>query len=359
MPTLNPADLAFNGDEIRDLQEATFEMVFEKPELTLFHSIVGGIKAKQQIVILGLLNGLTGKGSGGCDPVANPNTITNTEKFWDPVTISDRITECWIDLQNTFFIYGTQNGIKKADLTKTDYFNFLIERRADSLLDEVLRHAWFGDTAADNAPTGVITPGVDLGFFNKIDGFWKQIFAIVAADASRLTAGLGSRNGQATKAAQVFTSTDTDNRVVTNTLQNMRFGSDTRLRKGKAGELMYVVTQSVADQYERELIDADKPFTIDRLENGVSILKSGGIDVVSFEFWDRMIEDNFDDGTVFFLPHRALLLTKSNMQIGTEEEGTLTEMDVIYDPTTKKNHLDTSYDLDAKIIEDYKIQAGY
>lgn len=359
MPILNPADLAFNGEEVRDLQEATYEMVFQKPEFTLFHTFVEGIKAKQQIVILGLLNGLTGKGDGGCDPVANPNSITNTQKFWDPVTISDRITECWKDLQEIFFIYGTQNGIKKQNLTKTDFFNFLMERRADSLIEEVFRHVWFGDTAADNVPGGVITAGVDLDFFNKIDGYWEQIFVIVGADADRQTLGLDSRNGQATYADQLFTAADTTNRVVTNTLQNMRFGADTRLRKGGAGELMYVATQSVSDQYERELIAAQAPFSIEYLENGIQIIKSGGIDVVSFEFWDRMIRDNYDNGASYFLPHRAVLLTKANMQIGTEASGTLSEMDVIYDPTTKKNHLDTSYDLDAKIIEDYKIQVAY
>lgn len=360
MPVLSPSDLAFNGEEVKDMSEAVHEAVFAKPELGLFHSFVPGIKTKKQIVILGLFNALTGSGSGGCDPVSNPNTITNIEKFWEPKTVSDRITECWKDLLEIFFIWGTQNGIKKPDLTKTDFWQFMTERRSDSLEEEVLRIIWFSDVDAadvDASPPGVLTSGTNTAFFNKIDGYWKQIFAIVAADASRLTAGLGSRNGQATFAAQEFTATDTTNRVVTLTLQNMRFGADTRLR-GMDG-LQYIVTQSVSDQYERELIDAKLPFTTEAMENGITVLKNGNITVISFDFWDRIIREHFSDGTKFFLPHRALLSVKSNVQIGTEQESNLKEMDSIYDNVTKKNHLDTMYDIDAKIVEDYKIQAAY
>jgi hypothetical protein len=137
----------------------------------------------------------------------------------------------------------------------------------------------------------------------------------------------------------------------------MRYGSDFRLR-GKEG-LQYVVTQSVADQYERELTDANISFTTERLENGMTMLRSGGIEVIGFQFWDRIIRTYESDGVVLYLPHRALLTVKTNTQIGTCEESNLSEMASIYDPVTKLNHLDTQYDIDAKIIEDYLVQVAY
>jgi hypothetical protein len=358
MPILNPADLTFNAKQIEELSQAVYESTFAKPELSLFHEFVPGIKAKQQIVILGRLNGLTGKGSGECDPTANTNTITNVEKFWDPEAVSNRFEECWTNLQETFFIWGTKNGIAKPDLTQTDFWTFLSERVSDALLEEVLRIVWFSDVDADNvAGGGVITDGVDLGYFNKIDGFWKQVFGIVAADSSRRTLGLDSRNGQATFAAQQFTTTDTDNSVVTNTLMNMKFEADYRLR-GQEG-LMYVVTQSVADQYQRELIECSKSYTCEAGVNGISVLKSGGITVFGFQFWDRMIAENFNDGAAAFLPHRALLLVKSNTQVGVDSEDSLSQMDSFYDKKSKQNIIDTLYCVDAKIAQDYQIQAAY
>ena len=235
-----------------------------------------------------------------------------------------------------------------------------MERMADALREEVYRIIWFSDVdAADvNAsPPGVLTAGTDPAYFNKINGFWKQTFAIVAANAARLTAGLTSRNSQASFAAQEFTTADTTNRVVTNTLQNMRYGADFRLR-GEAN-LQYVTTQSVADQLEREYTADKTVYSSEALENGITILKSGGITVIGFQFWDRIIREFYSDGTKYFLPHRAVLIVKENMQVGTEEVSNLGEMDSIYDPVTKLNHLDTMYNIDAKIIEDYKIQAAY
>ena len=354
---INPAQLTFNGEEIKELSEAIFESVFAKPEANLFHTFTPGIKAKKQIALLGRIQNLTGKGDGSCNPVSNGSTIAMSEKFWDPATVSNRETECWDNLKESFFIYGTNCGIAQADLTPTDFWSFLMERMSDTLIEEYYRIVWFSDLAAAVVPGGNLTAGTDPLYFNKIEGFWKQLFAIVTADANRKTLGLDSRNGQATYALQEFDATDTANFVVTNTLQNMRYGSDFRLR-GKEG-LQYIVTQSVADQYERELTAANVAFTTERLENGMTLLKSGGIEVIGFQFWDRIIRTYEDDGAAWFLPHRALLTVKSNTQIGTCEEANLSEMGTIYDPVTKLMHLDTGYNIDAKIIEDYLVQVAY
>jgi len=354
---INPGDLTFNGEEIKELSEAVFEAVFNKPEANLFHTFVPGIKAKKQIALLGRIQGLTGKGDGGCDPVSNGATIGMSEKFWDPATVSNRESECWDNLKESFFIYGTKCGIAQADLTGTDFWAFLMERMADTLIEEYYRIVWFSDLAAAVVPGGNLTLGTDPLYFNKIEGFWKQLFAIVTLDANRRTLGLDSRNGQASFATQEFDATDTTNLVVTNTLQNMRYGSDYRLR-GKA-DLQYIVTQSVADQYEKELTACQKPYSTERLENGMTVLKSGGIDVISFQFWDRIIRTYENDGVVWFLPHRALLTVKENTQIGTCEEANLSEMATIYDPIKKFMHLDTGYNIDAKVIEDYLVQVAY
>lgn len=357
MPTLNPADLTFNGQEVKSISEAVFESVFAKPDLNAFHSIAEGIKVKTQIVILGRLNAPVGLGTGGCDPASNPVTITNSEKFWEPATVSDRITECAKDLLETFFAWGLKNGIAKNDLSGTDYAIFLEERYGDEIKEAIFRIAWFNDTAAAIQPTGVIATGTNLALFDKIDGFWKQLFAIATATPARLTAGIDARNGQASFALQEFTGTDTTNSVVTNTLQNMRYGSDTRFRA--LSNLMYVVTQSVADQYERELIAAETPYTSERLENGFTALKNGNITVIAFEFWDRMIRTYEHNGVVYNLPHRIALINPDNMQIGTPQSSTMSEMEIIYDNVTKKNHFDFEFDMDAKIILDYEIQLAY
>lgn len=356
---ITPADLTFSGEELRDLQDAVFEISFDNPDVKDFHTIVTGIEASKQIGYIGRL-GMVGKSGKGCDPADDTNNIAMSEKTWDPKPISVRLTACKTDLLNSFFVYGMQKGIKRADLTTTDFFNMILDLFPVENLEALYRHAWFGDTAAattTSSPAGNLTSGTDISFFNAINGFFKQLVTIVTATPARLTTDLASRNGQATFALQAFTATDTTNRVVTKCLQNMRFGADFRLR-GMPG-LIYVVTQSVADQYEKELIDANINYTTERMENGITILKNGGIEVHSFNLWDRIISEFYSNGTKYFKPHRAVLMTKENFQIGLEMEDTFNGLDVFYDKRTKRNYVDGDYTMDAKVIRDYMVQFAW
>jgi len=155
----------------------------------------------------------------------------------------------------------------------------------------------------------------------------------------------------------VFTSTDTTNKVVINALQNMLYGADLRLRE--RGDLVYIVTQSVADQYSKELKAANVAFTTERYENGISVLKSDGIEVISFSLWDRIIKAYYDNGTTYYLPHRAVLTTKENLVIGFDSMGAMADFDVHFDRVTKKNYIDFQINMDAKVVEDYMVQVAY
>ena len=364
---INAADLAFNGEEVRAVSEAIMEEVFAKPAMTEFLTPYSGIKAKKQIAFLGKLNGLVGQKhvDGTCAPVENDGTITNTEKFWNPVYIEDRFSECWDDLKETFFIYGTANGIAKPDLSTTDFASFFIEKYQDAISEMFHRLVWFGDTAAEDTANGgtFVTAGFVAKRWDAFDGIWKQLYAIVASTAARKTTDLTAKNAELTFALQAFTSTDTTNRVVTNMLRNIQTDADYRLR-AKADKVI-IVTQSVADQYERELeagASNGVAAAFEMIQDGISQLKRGGVTIIAFSFWDRMIEGymrTIDTELNYYLPHRALMTTKANLAFGTEEEGNLSSVDIFYDQTEKKNYFDFGANLDAKVLEDYMVQVAY
>lgn len=357
---ITPSDITFNGEEIRGISEAVFESTFSKPALSEFHEVVNGVIVKKQIVILGRINELIGAGTGACSPTDGAATITMSEKFWDTVTVSDRLGLCWTQLKETFFAWGLKQGISKPDLTATDFADFVVERLEDAMYEMIYRLVWFNDTDAAttaDSPAGVITAGTNTVFFNKLNGLWKQIFAIAVADTDRLTTGLASRNGQATFASQKFTSTDTTNLVVTSTLENMVTESDYRLRS--LDGLQFVVTQSVFDQYKKELKRANIAFTTERTEKGIQMLEADGIQVFAFQFWDRIIRSYYSDGTKYYLPHRAILCEKTNLQVGTGEESAFSDVDIFYDKTLKKTFFDFQLDIDAKVIQDELIQVAY
>jgi len=367
---INASDLTFNGEEVRAISEAIMEEVFAKPALTEVLTAYTGIKAKKQIAFLGRLNGLVGQASGtSCAPTENTAGITNTEKFWNPVYIDDRFSECWTDLLDTFFIYATKNGLEKADLTSTDFADFFIERYKDEIWEAMLRFIWFGDTdaaAITASPAGNFAAATFVASrWDAIDGLWKQLYAIVAADSDRRTSGAGTisvRNAEDAAADQAFTSTDTTNRVVTKTLQQVIFGADYRLQDKQ--DKIIIVTKSVADQYIREL-EAETSNGIDvafeYLQDGIMVLKRMGVTIIALSFWDRMITGYTSNstGNGYFRRHRVLMSTKTNLAFGTEEEGNLSDCEVFYDKRLKQNYFDFGANLDAKVLQDYMVQVSY
>lgn len=354
----NPATIDWNGEEVKALSETLFKGFFEKPALSMFHDVVTGIKAKKQVIILDQLDGPVGLGNGSCDPTPNSAKFPAQQKFWDPEPISDRFEECWTELRETFFEWGLKNGVEKYDLTTTDYFNFLEDLILDAMMDAVLRIAWFNDRDAETvADGGIIKNGTPIAAFNRINGLWKQIYAIVAADSTRRTLGLDTRNGGASYAAQAFTTTDTTNQVVINTLQNMMYEADERL-EGR-DDLIYIVTKSVGDQYKKELKKANIAYTTERIENGIEKLMSDGVEIYVFKFWDRIIRKYLDNGTVYYQPHRALLTTKTNMKVGTEEEKNFAEFDAFFDRKSKNNYIDFLFNEDAMVGLDHLVQVAY
>lgn len=356
MPILNPTDLTFNGREIDTLSAAIFEKTYHKPAITEFHQIVPGIKARQQIAFLGLL-GLTGKKRDGCTTPLSEQTIANTEKFWEPVVIAEKLGECWNNLKETFFVWGAKNGIQRDDLTDTDFAAFIEDRMADSLYEAVLRTAWFGDTAAatydDN---GKFTDSTDIAYFNALNGFWKQLFALAPTNSPRRVAI--PNNAATTPAGQLFSNNNTINLLATNEFANLKYNADIRLREQP--NLVYIATQSLVDQYCKELRSQALDASFVKIESGYNALMFEGIPIIPVSFFDRIIANyQTDSAGLRFNPHRAVLTTTQNLAIGTETPESLAELDAWYSNDDEQYYLKYAVNMDAKVLEDYLVQVAY
>ena len=360
MAIFDPTDITWNGKEVQELGEIIIEKAFEKPTLSQIHSIRTGIKAKTQIGYLSRLGKVGKKQGAGCAPTASTSTVTGSQKYWVPEYIEDRWVECWKNLQESFWMWGLANGLQKPDLTNTDFMKFLTEVVSDAMAEAVLRIAWFSDTDAalvTDSPAGHVTAGTDIDFFNPIDGLWKQLFEIVAANTDRYTNTLQSKNGQASYTLQAFNSTDTTNKVAISTFEGLKYNADFRLR-GQSN-LVFMVTQSVFDQYAKELRSQNLDTSFERIEGGYNSLMFEGVPIVALDFMDRNIRENFDNGTKYYLPHRAILTTRDNLPIGTENESNFSEIDVFYDKKEKQQYVDFAFNIDAKVLEDYMVQVAY
>lgn len=355
--TFDPTQITFNGKENQQLNEGVFESVYELPSLNEFHEIRTGIKAKEQIAIFGLLGMVGTKGGNDCSTTVDTNQITASEKFWDPKQIDVRLTQCVKDILPSFIAWGTKNGIEKNDLTASAWMMFVQERLTFAMEEAMLRHIWFGDTDAaltTDSPAGVITASLGasgLAYFNAIDGFWKQIFDIVTADdARRYTI---SENAEASYTAQLNLSAGKAKTV----WRELEKGADIRLRKQP--DKIYITTQSLYDEYADYLEDQSVDASFVRLESGFEALKYRGTLIIPFDFWDRNIQANEDNGTTYYRPHRALLTVPENLQVGLEDETAYKSFLVWYEKKEKTNYIDVEFSVDAKVIHSYLVQAAY
>lgn len=461
------------GKQVQSFREAFWTLTFENPSINSLLTVVPGIKGKQQIVILGLLD-LVGKTKtmNQCAPDASDQVIPDQQKFWNPNQVEDRFIECWKDLLEKFYVWGLKNNYQKPDLSGTEFADFLIERVIDGLIQSIYRIAWFGDTAITNASAGgVLKNGVDVRYFNAIDGLWKQFFAVAAAfpnhyvpipnnyggvatpvaapvltpsttggtlpasttwrvafaftnasgetpispeAAPATTTGATSsisvalpalptgatgykvyyrngagafatyiagatspiviiaptgtagtpvtQNGATTSAAQKFTAADTTNQLITGIFQQIVDNADTRLVGNMANDArpQFFVTRSVMNQYRAER--RNFPYialAYDRTETGFGRMEFDGYDVIELDFEDRFINSYLSDGTSSYLPHRIYFTNVLNLQLGVEEQGTMTNVEDFYVPESKLYYIDTLYTIDVKEIEDYKVSLAY
>lgn len=348
---INPASLTFNGQECKSISEALFADTFKKPDFELFHTVVQGIVAKQQIAILGNF-GLIGKKSAGCSPVDQGNTATVSEKFWNPETIQMRDETCWNDLKATFFVWGMGKGIEVADLTKGDFAMFLMEKYPDAIKEAVYRIAWLGDTAADTvANGGVLKNGTDKTYFNILNGFWKQLVTIATADTTkRVTI---TENAGANYAAQALAAG-----AAVTYMRTAYQNADKRLKSNP--NACFILSDSMVDNYQTYLeTQVTNTTGMMYLENGVPTFKYRGIPVYRFDFLDRYVQTYMDNGTKYSNPHRMVLTTKDNMQVGVDSINALSEVDIFYDKPSKKTYVDAMFKLDAKVVQDYMVMVGY
>ena len=350
---------ALSKEDIKLLSEALIKSGFQNPALTEFHTVIQGIKGSKRLAALGQLSGLAGFVKSDCDITPASLTAEIIDKTWSPAYISDRAEQCYEDLMGSFFQWGLKNNIAKEDLTGTD-FQVWFETIIAKLIEEViLRTAWFGDTAIAAGTNNSLSAG-QIKYFSMLNGFWKQLAALNGG-ASFIT-DLATKNAQITFALQRFNSTDVTNKVVTSALDNLFYAADLRLRDLDRSGLIFIVTQSVKDQYEKErksVTGIDLPYM--RQEDGVNNLASNGIEVRAMSFLDRTIDAYYrtNAGASWYLPHRIILTTRENLYLGVEEESSLASFDSFFDKYNKKQVTDFGFSLDAKVALDVLAAVAY
>lgn len=340
--------LTLNNEEARSTSELVFEKAFSRPELEQIHGIQTGVEMDKYIPIFGKL-GLVGKvDPGSCGTNSETGQVPVSQKTWTPKLISGRLAHCQTDIPDKLKFWKKS---RTAAGTWEDIDNeaaaFIEDTTLEAVKNSQIRIAEFGKTTlspvGDGAGDQTLTAGTTKTYFNMLNGMWAQL----EVDAA-LPTPLGfryeiSENSEATKAAQLTLASTTALdvfRALYNGIASESFD----------GTLVFQVTKSLFDNWQDFLEDKSLIFTLSNAEQGASNKMYRGIPIIVRNDWDRIIRTYFDNGTTYYLPHRAILADPNNIPIGTSDTESLSQLDSFYDKVTKKHYIDFAYKIDCKVL---------
>jgi hypothetical protein len=325
--------------------------VLEASELTQFHTLVTGIKNDREIGIIPGTFGLVGLAAQGCNPTPQCLQLEAVPKLWHPRYLEIIIDQCVTDVYDSLVRYALNCGIDVYNLTTTDYFAFILSILVKDIKKMIFRMAWFGQEGVLNiANGGIITNGVDVGYFDLFDGFWIQFADVVALHPERRVT-IGENAGPTYAAQNAYTNANAFadiNAVIDAAIPELAIQPDRIL----------LVTRSVQQRILRYMQGLGIVYNIQLMFNGVESSVWDGIPMYSIPLWDQMIDAYEDNLVMHNNPHRILYTTKSNLNIGMACTSLFENVNTFYDQTTRLNRIEAVDAFDAKIIDDRLFQIG-
>lgn len=151
----------FTAEQIRNINELTYEGIMALPELASLHQMYDGIRYDKEI---GFITGgsLVGKAGQGCNPQPQEFLIGTRKVVWEPKIWEVYIEECADKLYNTMVVYALNKGTAMDDLTDTDYMAIVVEVLIDELKKMFYRIAYLSDEDAlahevEELPTAAVS----------------------------------------------------------------------------------------------------------------------------------------------------------------------------------------------------------
>ncbi len=350
--------LTLSKEEARDTSQVAFEKTFSRPEITQVHNVMTGIDMDRYIPILGQF-GLLGKADpGACGVNTESSQVPVSQKLWEPKLISFRMPHCQDDIPDLLkFWKKARIAANTWEEVDNEMMAFINDRIADAVTQNIIRVADFAATThspvGDGTGNELLTVGTTKTYFNMLNGLWQQIFTDQALATPLSYRYEITENAGADKATQLALAANTALLAFRDMYNNI----DPRAFEG--GSLVLQITRSLFNNWQDYLEDKSLAFMLTQAEKGSTTWSYRGIPIIVRNDWDRIIRAYFDNGTTYYLPHRAILTDINNIPIGTSDTESFSAIDSFYDRTDKKWYLDVAYKLDVKLLLEYELASAY
>jgi hypothetical protein len=358
----NAQGLLYGPENFREL---ILEPVMEAPDLTQLLTITDDIKAKMDILFAKSFKKVTHLDTG-CGSVPTTPGMDVEKLTWDPVRLEAWIKECGEDFDGTFMAWGLgvgykrpdlreaaikiRNGLGQSDPTTLNYWNEFVQDMMEAAIrDDIFRIGYFADPAITAAQ---LTGGAaDVVNYNQLRGLWPQIIALATA-YPQVRAYTIAANQSASQELAPGESFDIFHKLIR--------GADRRLLSGKFGTPIIQCTQSIADNW------ADYRMSNGQLETSWALQETGlvgpkfsNVAIRPVAEWDEILLEDFLINGKINLPHRAVLTTSANMQLGFDSYDAATQVKSWHNDETKFTHMRGNWKMDAKVMRPFLTRAAF
>lgn len=363
MPSSNKffTNLSVAQKDIRDLRELIPMSIFGDEDFLKFVTL-RKVDNGDPVGLVGDLDAV-GLAGAGCDPTYQETGIANAQKRWALGDWEIPIKICYDALQGTIAEWQLKSGTEVGDLTSTEFMSYIIRPALERAMRQMIwRIGWFGDTAAKNiANGGVITAGVNVNLFKATDGFWKKLFAIGTANASQLTA-IAANTATAGSPAAITTAAQKaailTQGVATGIFDAMIMDADVRITANS--DSVILCTKALADALA---YDVKKVHGLimpwETVFEGVKVAEYGGYKVVAVSIWDRIINAYENASTYCNKPYRAVFADPKNLQVGTNANDLISDLDVWFDHKERRNYIYATGKIGTMVLEDAMVHMAY
>ena len=314
-------------ENIRNISELVQERSLGMLDAKEVFTIVEDVTKDTEYGYYGAIEGVTRKDTGcGMEPI-HIDTPVRTG-WWSPVPLRIQIAECYDALEKSLSQWTQVKGIKKLDISDTDFISFLVEQIQGAIYNDFNRLVFFGNkehsVQGSGSGTQVLKTGVKPDDYNIINGLFTAFEKMCTTDSSkRVTI---EENSKTSFAEQLALKPDTAFKAVTALLDQadpLTFASGSSPIILMTHSLATNLARYMRNEYRNEL-------TLSKIEGGYEVSEFEGVKIVTHRWLDQIIKRDFSDGTKWNNPHRALLLDKSECQLGIDSENSLKDIEIEY-----------------------------
>lgn len=348
-------NLTKDNGALRSLRELLTLTTFFDEELERFFTFRQAVEQGQKLGWLGEMDDV-GWAGAGCDPEYRHVGVSASEKTWDIGAWSIPLKWCYEEFLNTIAEYALKKGTDIGDLRSTDIMDVVIYPALETVIRKMAwRFIWFGEKDASSVEdSGKITSGVDVELFKPCDGFFKQLFAVAAANTAQHTSI--SANNEATRALQYSKLKEPG--VAIGIFDSILEDADSRISSMDGAGIF--CTKSLTDALTRDLKDKYKLIlTWEQIFKGIDVTEYNGTQIYRVSIWDRMIERYQNNGTKLMLPHRAVFGSPKQLFVGSPANQIISDLEVWFNQDERTTKMYSAGRLGCLIGEDNLFQIAY